>query len=344
MGYILKATEKWLYNDGSDNGIIILSDGSLRKAGTAIVYDDLRVNPNALPQVGSNPPTYEVVANDGNTSIGYAMDFDGSSAYGTINYYSAMDTQNLTIAMWVKADTINSNELIDRNGSGGFECYMNSGAIKFAINGSNVVTTPNNVIVAGAKEFIIVTAKLEGANTRIKIYVNGSVQVEQVVNATLPASSTDGYIVGEWNSGGWNYDGIMDNLQTYNIILTDAQITELYNNGDGINTLPTGVVETTDLIMYFKDDLINQATLGNGYDFNNNGGVLVSGLVQSHGSFGVVALSFPPNIRTEVFFTAQFSHTYHEGGDVMPHPHWMYNNADGTDVVWGLEYLWINVM
>lgn len=41
MGYILKNTEKWLYNDGSDNGIIIKSDGSLRKIGTAIVYDDL---------------------------------------------------------------------------------------------------------------------------------------------------------------------------------------------------------------------------------------------------------------------------------------------------------------
>lgn len=41
MSYLLKSGEKWIYNDGSDNGIIIKSDGSLRKIGTAKVFEDI---------------------------------------------------------------------------------------------------------------------------------------------------------------------------------------------------------------------------------------------------------------------------------------------------------------
>ncbi len=41
MGYILKAGEKWAYNDGSDNGKIIKDDGSYRAVGTAVLYDDI---------------------------------------------------------------------------------------------------------------------------------------------------------------------------------------------------------------------------------------------------------------------------------------------------------------
>ena len=41
MGYLLKDEEKWVYNDGNDNGIIILLDGSFRKVGTSKVFEDI---------------------------------------------------------------------------------------------------------------------------------------------------------------------------------------------------------------------------------------------------------------------------------------------------------------
>ena len=41
MGYLLKSGEKWIYNDGSDNGVVVEDDGSFKKVGTAIVYEDL---------------------------------------------------------------------------------------------------------------------------------------------------------------------------------------------------------------------------------------------------------------------------------------------------------------
>ena len=41
MAYILKSGEKWLYNDGLDNGVVIKSDGSLRQIQTARLYEDL---------------------------------------------------------------------------------------------------------------------------------------------------------------------------------------------------------------------------------------------------------------------------------------------------------------
>lgn len=36
-----KDSKYWVYNDGSDNGTIVADDGSLRKIGTAVVYEDI---------------------------------------------------------------------------------------------------------------------------------------------------------------------------------------------------------------------------------------------------------------------------------------------------------------
>jgi len=316
-------------------------DGSMESVGNAIVWDDLQVNINSLPLVGARSAERVIFKTDGVVPTEYAMDFDGDSAYGDVAYYSGMDTANLTIAMWCNADTITQNELLDRNTNGGFELYVNNGNLTFLPSGSSSVSV-NNVIIAGTTQFIVATVKEEGSNVRCKLYVDGNSVAEQVINASLYQGNA-GYKVAEWHNGGWNYDGRIDNLQTYNLVLTDAQILELYNNGEGTNDLPTGINEATDLIMYFKNNLTNQSTMVNATDFTNYGGVIVDGLVGiSTGSFGVTALKFSKDTLNEIFFTAQLPHKYKEESDIEPHIHWALK-ALGGNVYMGMEFVWSEV-
>jgi len=320
----------------------IEADGTIINKGDATTYDDLQVNINSLPLLGARSPERVIVANDGTSTTGQSMDFDGNTAYGTVPYYAGMDTADLTLAVWTNADTTSDNELIDRDVAGGFELYVNNGDLTFAPTGGTSVTA-NGVIITGATQFIVVTVRAEGSDLRCKLYVDNIAVAEQVINASLYQGNA-GYMIGEWHSGGWNYDGRMDNLQTYNVILTDAQITELYNNGVGTNDLPTGITASTDLIMYFKDTLINQTTMTGATDFLNNGGALVDGLIGvTSGSFGVTALRFSKDNVNEIFFTAQLPHKYKEGSNIEPHCHFSNKTTSTGDVCWGLEYLWVNV-
>ena len=307
-------------------------------------YDDLRVAPMGLPLVGSHQPKFEIVVNDGSVTTGYALVFNGTDSNGSVPYYSDMNTTNLSIAVWISPDTVSQEEIIDRDTAGGFEFYISNGRLYFSPTGGASAQTGSYTVIGGATQFLVVTANEEGANLRIKLYIDGNMLQETVVNDTLDTTAIDGYLVGQYHGGGWNFDGIMDEIKVYNVVLTDAQIAEMYNNGEGIGTEPTGITEATDLIAYFKDSLTNESTLGATYDMVGTNITIVDGLVGvTTGSFGVPALAFYPDVLSEIFFSAQLPHRYMEGGDIYPHPHWMCKDDTTGNALWGLEYTWVNV-
>lgn len=250
------------------------------------VHDDLPLNMAGAVAVGVNAPVWKVFRNDGQASPSYAGEYDGSTSYSSVPYYSAMDTQSLTISLWIKAYKDNSVEIMDRDG-GGFEFYVGSnGEIIFKINGQRV-STASGMVTVGATQHLVVTVNEEGANSRVKIYVNNDLKYETVKNATLK-NTTEGYIFGKYQNGGWYYNGIIDEIQVYNIALNQSQISELYNNGEGRVTVPAGVDEATQMIAHFSDSNTNEATLGNGYDMILNNVEFVEGLIgiTGGGSFG----------------------------------------------------------
>ena len=199
---------------------------------------------------------------------------------------------------------------------------------------------------------LTVTCNLEGANTRVKIYSGVTLITESVLNSVLPlTNTTDGYIIGEYYNGNWNYDGVMDGIYIYNVALTDAQIADRWNGGAGSLTHPTGITEATDVIakIDFNENTgtlsDNNCTLGAGFDVTWSTGVTwVDGLMGvTSGSVGVYALAFPPDVITEIDGSIQFTHRWDEGTIVEPHPHWTAADLTVGNVVWKLEYLWINV-
>lgn len=62
------------------------------------------------------------------------------------------------------------------------------------------------------------------------------------------------------------------------------------------------------------------------------------------GSTGLYAAAYSPTQEQELFFAAQLPHAWREGTELRPHIHWSPSNtANVGDVVWGLEYYWVNV-
>jgi hypothetical protein len=59
---------------------------------------------------------------------------------------------------------------------------------------------------------------------------------------------------------------------------------------------------------------------------------------------GLEVLGFDGNATLEqVFFTVQLPHTYKQGTDIYPHVHWSPVNTNAGNVVWQLEYTWVNI-
>ena len=186
---------------------------------------------------------------------------------------------------------------MDRNGNNGFEFFIGNKRLSFAINGSHTVSSSKNSILSGSTQFVVVTVEDIGTRSLIKLYINGVKEIEKTKNAHLE-TSTDGLIIGKWQGDGtYEYDGVMDDIQMYNVILSDAQWSEMFNNGEGITGLPTGINEPTDLVMRFQDSFNNTATLGATYNMTGTNITLADGLVGiSSGSFGVSALAFKKDV------------------------------------------------
>ena len=310
---------------------------------TDTMHDDLPLNMGGAVAVGVNTPVMKVFRNDGQASPSYAGEYDGSTSYSTVPYYSDMDTQSLTINLWIKAYKDNSVEIMDRDG-GGFEYYVGSnGEIIFKINGQRV-STASGMVTVGATQHIAVTVNEEGANSRVKIYINNDLKYETVKNVLLK-NTTEGYIFGKYQSGGWYYNGIIDEIQVYNVALTQSQVSELYNNGEGSITVPTGIDEATQMIAHFSDSNTNEATLGSGYDMTLNNVDFVEGLIGiTNGSFGVLAEAWEPNKHTAKFGSMQMRHKKKLGTPINPHYHFSLSEAPqiGDKIYMEIEYIWAN--
>jgi len=311
------------------------------------VWNDHRINLFSIPSLRGATPEHVIIANDGSGGVGTAGSFDGSTTKGVISDYSGLDITTMSIALWINPDSVEDRELINRDMAGGFELYLDRRRLYFDIDGSNKIDTGRDSILAGATQLVVVTIEKAGTDSVIKMYINGVLEKESTVS-TILATGTGGLIIGESKDGGRNYDGIMDDIQIYNIILTDAQIVEMYNDGAGDGTadsVPTGVNFTTDTVARFQNTASNTAPNWLLHDMTFTNGSLVSpGLVGvTTGSLGVVALSWPSDITTSVWFSAQLPHTYKEGTDISFHMHMMFPTGSTGKTRWVLEYMWVNV-
>ena len=332
---------------GTDSGDVVIDKYGVGLNDDATTWDDLRISPSNAEHTGARTPNLETVATDGSVGNDYAVNFSGG--HGVVPDYAGLDsTDEYTVEFWVKPDSVDSGSLFWREGFIEIEVAWQD--IKITVDNSWTMYA-QDTLVAGQTQHVVITIDYFDNRSYVYVYVNG----QQVTSGSmwgyqLAASTEDAYICSK-PDGSVPFDGIMDNLICYNKALTASQVTERYNAGAGTTSLPTGIVETTDVTMRFDFNegtgsaVDNNCTLGAGHDMTLSGSYSwVTGLLGiTSGSMGVMALAFPAGQLTEIFGSAQFPHTYREGSLIYPHVHWAGEDTTAGNVVWKLEYLWVNV-
>ena len=334
-------------------------DGSLRFFGSATVYNDQVVD--ILTEITSNgkPLTGRMFRNTGQLGVNYAQDFfsNSNNQYGIINLsgyteiINAFNSGTFSISFWVKPQNVNSLSTL-------FSIPVSANFVTFAIstNAGGVLIQHNNII-SGQSIFklnadswyhICYTQK----NTQGTLYVN-NISSNIIPNAISLSGLTNLYL------GCRNFTSFvvspsfasLSNLRLYNIELTANQVSELYNTNLGLSVdlHPSGITESTDVILNFKNlensgnTLYNSATLGVGKDIqlylNPN---FINGPI-GQDSHGVFLPSFDPTspgtLGNQRSIRFEMSHNWKTGTPIDLHMHISTNVPilSGQTIIFSLE-------
>ena len=155
---------------------------------------------------------------------GNAAAFDGTNSLSAASPIIAGDS-DFTIAAWIKPSEFNSYNIVASN----FPLVsfgLNSGYVHFYAGGPNDC----NGDLVTINEWSLITFRREGDSCFASVNA-GTPATIGATNTEAPANFTIGQ---EANREGY-FKGLVDEIGVWNRALSDAEISELYNNGNGIS-------------------------------------------------------------------------------------------------------------
>lgn len=182
----------------------------------------------------------------------YAVDFDGASDYINLGTSTTLAPSTaFSLSIWAVADDFDNvyQRMVSRWTSGGALTYsyalMNdngNGKVRFYVypssnTGSGIyVVTDSVVMTAGTWHHIAAT--YSGDNTRMRIYVDGSLAATTLVNGPVPSAINRPAIklaLGHNLDGSAamhrSWDGGLDEFSLWDVELTADQVSYIYGNG-----------------------------------------------------------------------------------------------------------------
>ncbi|MCD4771683.1 LamG domain-containing protein [archaeon] len=236
-------------SEGNEN------ESSFPSNGLVSYYPFDESSGDALDSFGSNNGTISGVSQNQAGKIGTAYDFTDASSdkinYGTSAFNYAID-DSYSFSFWIKPNLSVDNSdkyIIQRTMSSspwnGYSFYYRNQTdtklFSFDILGSGYPTYYLSVrwdyeLSNSQWYHIVVTKGSGGADTDVKLYVNDVLQTQNS-GATTPASgsmpsSLEFAIGGRMTTSSWG--GILDEVGIWNRTLNSSEISDLYNDGDGL--------------------------------------------------------------------------------------------------------------
>lgn len=187
--------------------------------------------------------------------IGQALNFDGVNDYVDAGDPVALrDIEDqggggMSISAWIKPRTSggsgkghivgkSNNDSGAGDGSWGLSVDTSSNRLSFAHSRATqpIAALINNGWVANQWEHIVVT--FNGgtvAATAIGFYIDGALQgthtYDQDGSGAFVSDAGNTFFIGAGDTGGWYFDGAIDDVRVYNRVITAAEVTQLYNLG-----------------------------------------------------------------------------------------------------------------
>jgi hypothetical protein len=141
-------------------------------------------------------------------------------------------TGEFTISIWVYPYSFSDYQSFFSTAPGGFNLHANQyGAILF----NNGISADADAGALNSFEWShIVCVKSMESGSRTKIWQDGDIIYNQPTNEPDNyTANMENITLGEWGGGGQNCEAILDEAGIWNRVLSQAEITELYNAGAG---------------------------------------------------------------------------------------------------------------
>jgi hypothetical protein len=175
------------------------------------------------------------------TSAG-AGEIDGAASLnGTSNYIEVSNSSSLngwsqqTISLWMKGQSESTyTRLIEKGANDEWTLIFNNQALSLQNLGSNsVAITTSTAVANNAWHKIDVT--MDNNSKALAIYVDGVLNVSGT-SASSASTTNNNLYIGEYGGGGYNYQGLLDEVRISNTIRSAAWIATEYNNESSPST------------------------------------------------------------------------------------------------------------
>jgi len=203
------------FQGGFLNSVVGGGDGTAKVGATTICID-----PNDTPYSQTDPTICRA-------------DLTGSK-WVHVGYpgllYNTQTTQQITMAMWIKTANSNYSQLFGRRYE--WRMYLQDGKPAFGVSNANgtVILSGTKIVTDGLWHHVAAT--YNGTTGQTAVYVDGlldaSTQVSPAVGIISSLRTAIAGIASSTTAVTGVYDGYMDDLRTYDEILSDAQIQQLF--------------------------------------------------------------------------------------------------------------------
>lgn len=165
----------------------------------------------------------------------YALSFDGTSA--TIPYSSAWDlTQTFTMSVWCYVESFDVsgfNNFLTENSSAGWSFYVQD-TVGFVFYLGDSVNNAYSHDLVGLGGWHMLTMSYDSSTATYVSWVDG-VPSQWVQQNNTPAIVTGAPIIlGAWVGGVQSHHGKLDELVLFSRVLSDTEVSQLYNGGTGL--------------------------------------------------------------------------------------------------------------
>jgi len=166
--------------------------------------------------------------------VGKAVSFDGEVDYIQVPYHSSLNvTSPVSFSAWFYQSTSESNAILSRDYGSGvvpFILEISYGFPRLRYYGTSFVDRSDDEQVNTETWYHLV---LTVSDAETKIYLNGTLVMTTDGISSLPTNTTNLYF-GNYPYGSYYFHGILDEIGIWNRVLSQADVTRLYNNGDGL--------------------------------------------------------------------------------------------------------------
>jgi hypothetical protein len=159
--------------------------------------------------------------------IGSASNFTAGKYFSSeVQIGGTGNAQNFTFSLWIKTiQNSSTNKMISAAGNYNYYFMEYAGKIYANFGGSQFNSTSN--VNDGNWHHVVVTYD----RVKLRIYIDGVLEVDQNETGVTPLS----YVyIGSDDNGGQSLFGSLDSIGIWNRALTSEEVTQIYNDGNGL--------------------------------------------------------------------------------------------------------------